>query len=125
MSSDQSTNASTSTAWADAPIAFGWRSPPLPACPGCGSTRPPIITRTEDQGDGSVLRKCVCKESDCGQHYKLVLEPIPAQVLQTIAEDSVPTLASGQLAARSIEHSKAEPLPSITQEPEAEPCECD
>ncbi len=58
--------------WSAVPIVF-IPLPPRPACPACQSTRQPIITRSEDQGDGSILRKCVCR--DCNEPFRIVAEP--------------------------------------------------
>jgi hypothetical protein len=58
-------------AWADAPYVFV----ELPSCPHCGTARRPIVVRSEAGGDGSVMRKCVCRR--CSGRYRLVLE-LPA-----------------------------------------------
>jgi hypothetical protein len=47
-------------------------APPLPSCPRCKSGARSIV-RSEDQGDGSQLRKCICQR--CGQPYRMILEP--------------------------------------------------
>lgn len=54
-------------AWADAPTA----SIIAPHCPLCLALRP-IIVRSEQNGDGSVTRKAVCRE--CSQRIKIVVE---------------------------------------------------
>jgi hypothetical protein len=52
----------------------------VPCCPACGETRYTKI-RTESGGDGSSVKKVVCRYVDrddndrgCGHHYKIVLE---------------------------------------------------
>lgn len=40
-------------------------------CPGCGSANLRTY-RSTDQGDGSVLRHCVCR--DCGERVRVVVE---------------------------------------------------
>lgn len=59
----------TGEGWADAPIVVVTR----PACWHCGDLRPPVIIRSEANGDGSVTRKVVCRR--CSLRYKIVVEP--------------------------------------------------
>lgn len=47
--------------------------PPRPACPACGSFDPPDIRRSENQGDGSTLRRCICRA--CGAPFRLIVDP--------------------------------------------------
>ncbi len=44
----------------------------LPACPFCGSLRP-ILIRSEQNGDGSVTRKAICRR--CSKPFKICAEP--------------------------------------------------
>jgi hypothetical protein len=61
--------------WAAAPMVFVV----VPCCPGCGDTRYTKV-RTESSGDGSSVKKVICRyfvgdeERGCGQEYKIVLE---------------------------------------------------
>ena len=41
------------------------------ACPHCGSTKP-ITVRSEQNGDGSVTRKSICRR--CSRRFKVVVE---------------------------------------------------
>lgn len=61
-----------SSSWQDAPTVtiFVVPAPPAP-CPQCGYQKS-IITRTDDNGDGSSTRKCVCKR--CSSRFKVVVE---------------------------------------------------
>ena len=59
-----------------APVAESWTDAPCitvvaPACPICRALRP-IIVRTEQNGDGSVTRKSVCRR--CSERFKIVVE---------------------------------------------------
>ncbi|HJN08473.1 MAG TPA: hypothetical protein QF564_07255 [Pirellulaceae bacterium] len=54
--------------WIDAPMVFVT----APACPVCLSVKPMII-RSEQGGDGSTSRKCVCRR--CSSRFVLVIEP--------------------------------------------------
>jgi len=54
--------------WDAAPVVFIQRA----TCPRCGSDRSPHILRSENQGDGSILRKCLCKT--CSRKFKIVVE---------------------------------------------------
>jgi len=58
--------------WSDAPLVFT----EMVACPCCGTTRRPIIIRSERGGDGSRSRRQVCKV--CSRRWVLVIEP-PAE----------------------------------------------
>ncbi|QDT06894.1 hypothetical protein K227x_53170 [Rubripirellula lacrimiformis] len=54
-----------------------WKTAPMviieaAACPVCFALKP-IIVRTEQGGDGSSSRRCVCRE--CSAHFLLVIEP--------------------------------------------------
>ena len=63
--------------WSDCPVVYGnlpAPPPPAPPCPHCGSSRTPDYVRVEDLGDGSILRKAVCRR--CGERFRMVLEPI-------------------------------------------------
>ncbi len=59
---------------------MNWDSAPLvfvtaPACPVCLSVKP-MIVRSEQGGDGSTSRKCVCRR--CSSRFVLVIEaPLP------------------------------------------------
>lgn len=55
--------------WTDAPLIFTEAVP----CPHCGTTRKPIVIRTERGGDGSRSRKQVCRV--CSRRWVLVIEP--------------------------------------------------
>lgn len=54
--------------WTDAPYVFTT----LTSCPHCGTTRKPIVIRTERGGDGSRSRKQVCRV--CSRRWVLVIE---------------------------------------------------
>jgi len=56
------------TSWQDSPYVFIT----LPTCPFCGSGSL-ITVRSESAGDGSVMRKTVCKK--CSNRFRLVVEP--------------------------------------------------
>ncbi len=56
--------------WADAPCVFVV----LPTCPDCGGGSW-VNVRTEQNGDGSRTRKCVCRR--CSGRFKIVAEPLP------------------------------------------------
>lgn len=62
-----------STDWANVETLYTILPPPTP-CPVCGDPGKPTIVRTEDQGDGTLLRKCICK--NCSTPFKVVAEPI-------------------------------------------------
>jgi hypothetical protein len=53
--------------WADAPMVVIT----LPGCPWCGAVKP-ILVRSEDNGDGSVTRKVICRQ--CSGRFKIVVE---------------------------------------------------
>ena len=53
--------------WSDVPCIFV----EAPACPMCRMVRP-IIIRSEQNGDGSVTRKAVCRR--CSARFKIVVE---------------------------------------------------
>jgi len=57
-----------SIAWSDTPIVFVV----APHCPSCGAMRP-IIVRSEQGGDGSTSRRCVCRS--CSSRFVVVVEP--------------------------------------------------
>lgn len=59
------------TDWASTPTVFISRA----ACPWCGSPRH-NITRTDQNGDASTTRFCVCV--DCNERFKTVVELSPA-----------------------------------------------
>lgn len=73
------------TAWSTAPTIFIC----APACPHCGALRP-IIIRTEQNGDDTVTRRCVCRR--CSTRFKVVIEP-PEQF-----SGNVPEFGKGQTA---------------------------
>lgn len=56
-----------SHSWQDAPLVFIT----APHCPRCLAPRP-IIIRSEQGGDGSVSRRCVCRS--CSSRFVLVVE---------------------------------------------------
>lgn len=45
---------------------------PIPSCPNCAATGMKII-RTEQGGDGSYSRKCVCDV--CSEAFRVIFEP--------------------------------------------------
>jgi hypothetical protein len=46
-----------------------------PHCPECFALRP-MVTRTDQNGDGTVTRKCICRE--CSLAFKIAVElPLP------------------------------------------------
>jgi hypothetical protein len=53
--------------WANVPRVFIT----LPGCPFCGAVRP-ILTKSDDNGDGSVTRKVICRQ--CSGRFKIVVE---------------------------------------------------
>jgi hypothetical protein len=54
--------------WNDTPIVFTTAC----GCPHCHAAEHKR-TDTEDQGDGSIVRYCICKR--CGKQYRNVVEP--------------------------------------------------
>jgi thiol-disulfide isomerase/thioredoxin len=58
----------TVTSWAEAEIVFLV----APHCPFCYSLRP-IIVRSEQAGDNSVTRRCVCRK--CSKRFIIAVEP--------------------------------------------------
>ncbi|WP_436716397.1 hypothetical protein U8335_02295 [Roseiconus lacunae] len=62
--------------WTEVPITFA----PLIIirCPECKSDRKPVIVNTTTEDDGSITRRCICRE--CGAPSLLVLEPIENKV---------------------------------------------
>lgn len=50
--------------------------PPPIVCPCCESTETPIYVRTDQNGDGSVTRRSICRS--CSERFKLVVETVPA-----------------------------------------------
>ena len=87
--------------WADTPAVYGWATPKRPACPDCGSEKTPTYHGSEDQGDDSRMRKCVCK--DCGLSYRMILEPLP------LPQFPSPELVGGQLDDRNIASTERRP----------------
>lgn len=57
----------TTAPWTDAPYVFVEAI----ACPYCGATRP-ITIRSESGGDGSIMRKSVCRR--CSKRFRVVIE---------------------------------------------------
>jgi hypothetical protein len=53
--------------WVDVPLV----TVIAPACPWCRALKP-IPVRSEQNGDGSVTRRCVCRE--CSKRFKLLIE---------------------------------------------------
>lgn len=53
--------------WLTAPIVFVV----APACPLCRAPRP-IVVRSEQNGDGSVTRKAICRQ--CSTRFKICVE---------------------------------------------------
>jgi len=58
--------------WIDVPTVFIV----APSCPRCGALRP-ITIRSEQNGDGSVTRKAVCRR--CSSRFKIVVEVEPLE----------------------------------------------
>lgn len=62
--------------WSDTPLQFIQAPPPV-LCPFCLTDEPPLHQRSEDQGDGSILRKHICR--NCSEPFRVVIEPtLPA-----------------------------------------------
>lgn len=64
----------TAEIWTSAPTVF-IQAPPRARCPHCGTSEQPIIVRCQDQGDGSSLRRCICRQ--CSRRFKICVEPLP------------------------------------------------
>ncbi len=68
------------TNWCNTPLVVVERA----RCPFCASLAYPIITKTEDQGDESIMRKLICR--DCSRRWRLVLEPLPVAGNRTLGQ---------------------------------------
>lgn len=73
-----------SVSWQDAPLVFVV----APHCPRCLAPRP-IIIRSEQGGDGSVSRRCVCRS--CSSRFVVVIE-LPGDGLPESGRDEYETL---------------------------------
>jgi hypothetical protein len=72
---------STRIDWGAAPYVFI----PIPTCPNCGGPGY-NRTRTESNGDGSTMKKVVCR--NCGSPYKIVLEsPVSGNWCSSTCDD--------------------------------------
>jgi thiol-disulfide isomerase/thioredoxin len=60
---------SEATRWHDVPLVFIV----APSCPHCRAGKP-IIIRSQTENDGSVTRRCVCRQ--CSRRFLLVVEPV-------------------------------------------------
>jgi len=80
--------------WSDVPYLFV----PMVSCPFCRSTRP-ITIRSEQAGDGSTSRRCICRK--CSRRFVVVLEP-PER-------DTLPDSGNEQGFIRYIPHQEHKP----------------